>query len=241
MTLANQITLFRIALIPVFVVFAIYYGLGVSAGNPKEWMRWTAVGAFVLAALSDGLDGFVARRLNQRTELGVVLDPLADKGLLLAAIVTLSFSHWTYTLPVWFAVLVVARDLIVMAGALVLILLHGKVAVRPTWTGKGATAFQMAALIAVMLQPEMLRAPLYWNGAALPLVWLDLPVILAALFTAVSGVGYSARAIAQLHQSGHGDPVAWPGATDSRNAAAGTADEGIRETPAEHAIKERVK
>jgi CDP-diacylglycerol--glycerol-3-phosphate 3-phosphatidyltransferase len=219
MTLANQITLFRIALIPVFVVFAIYYGMGVSAGCPKEWMRWAAVGAFVLAAVSDGLDGFVARRLNQRTELGVVLDPLADKGLLLAGIVTLSFSHWTYALPVWFAVLVVARDLIVMAGACVLMLLHGRVAVRPTWSGKGATAFQMLALIAVMLQPEALRGPLQLNGSPLPFVWLDLPVIVAALFTVGSGLGYSARAIAQLHQSGHDDPVEWPAGESSGRAS----------------------
>lgn len=211
MTLANKITLARIGLIPVFVAFAIYHGLGVAAGRPQEWLRWAAIGAFILAAASDGLDGFVARRLNQRTELGALLDPLADKGLLLAAIITLSFSHWSYTLPVWFAVLVVARDLIVMAGALVLVLLQGKVAVRPTWTGKSATAFQMIALIAGMLQPVVLRMPLHFQDHVLPWVWLDVPVFIAAFFTTVSGIGYSARAIAQAHLGGHGDPAGLQG------------------------------
>jgi CDP-diacylglycerol--glycerol-3-phosphate 3-phosphatidyltransferase len=206
MTFANKITVARIGLIPVFVGFAIYYSQGVAAERPEEWLRWAALGVFALAAASDGLDGYVARRYNQRTELGAVLDPIADKGLLLAAILTLSFSSWRYALPVWFGVLVVARDLIVMTGAVVLVLLQRKVAVRPTWSGKAATALQMTALIAVMLQPDALLAPVRLNGRALQWVWLDLPVFLAAFFTAVSGIGYSTLAIAQLHLSGHGDP-----------------------------------
>lgn len=206
MTLANKITVARIGLIPVFVVFAIYYGQSVSTGHAVEWLRWAALGAFALASASDGLDGYVARRYNQRTELGAVLDPIADKGLLLAAILTLSFSSWRYSLPVWFGVLVVARDLIVMTGAVVLVLLQGKVSVRPTWSGKAATALQMTALIAVMLQPEALLAPVRFNGGTLGWVWLDLPVFLAAFFTAASGIGYSALAITQVHQAGHGDP-----------------------------------
>lgn len=213
MTFANKITVARIGLIPVFVGFAIYYSQGVAAGQPEEWLRWASLGVFALAAASDGLDGYVARRYNQRTELGAVLDPIADKGLLLAAILTLSFSSWRYALPVWFGVLVVARDLIVMTGAVVLVLLQRKVAVRPTWSGKAATALQMTALIAVMLQPEALLAPVRLNGRVLQWVWLDLPVFLAAFFTAASGIGYSALAITQFHLGGHGDPlqVAPPG------------------------------
>jgi CDP-diacylglycerol--glycerol-3-phosphate 3-phosphatidyltransferase len=207
MTFANKITVARIGLIPVFVGFAIYYSQGVAGGRPEEWLRWAALGVFALAAASDGLDGYVARRYNQRTELGAVLDPIADKGLLLAAILTLSFSSWRYALPVWFGVLVVARDLIVITGAVVLVLLQGKVAVRPTWSGKAATALQMTALIAVMLQPDALLKPVRFNGGTLQWVWLDLPVFLAAFFTAASGIGYSAMAITQLHAAGHGEPL----------------------------------
>ena len=200
----------RIGLIPVFVTFAIYYGRSVSAGNSQEWLRWVAVAVFGIAAASDGLDGFIARRYNQRTELGVILDPLADKGLLLAAIVALSITNWGYELPVWFAVLVVARDLIVLAGGLALILMHGRAAVRTTWTGKAATALQMIVLVLVMLQHEVLRQHILFFQRELPLVWLDLPVLAAATFTLVSGVGYSARGIAQMHAGGLGDPTEWP-------------------------------
>jgi CDP-diacylglycerol--glycerol-3-phosphate 3-phosphatidyltransferase len=210
MTTANKITMARIGLIPVFVTFAIYYGRSVSAGNSQEWLRWVAVAVFGIAAASDGLDGFIARRYNQRTELGVILDPLADKGLLLAAIVALSFTDWGYELPVWFAVLVVARDLIVLAGGLALILMHGRAAVRTTWTGKAATALQMIVLVLVMLQHEVLRQHILFFQRELPLVWLDLPVLAAATFTLVSGVGYSARGIAQMHAGGLGDPTEWP-------------------------------
>ncbi|MGZ5504460.1 MAG: CDP-alcohol phosphatidyltransferase family protein, partial [Chthoniobacterales bacterium] len=83
MTTANKITIVRILLIPAFVTMAIYYGQSVQAGEPAEWMRFTAIAIFLIAAVSDGLDGYVARRYNQRSRLGVILDPIADKGLLL--------------------------------------------------------------------------------------------------------------------------------------------------------------
>lgn len=220
MTFANKITVARIALIPVFVGFAIYYSQGVAAGYPEEWLRWTTLGVFALAAASDGLDGYVARRFNQRTELGAILDPIADKGLLLAAILTLSFSSWRYRLPAWFGVLVVARDLIVMTGAVVLVLLQGKISVRPTWSGKAATALQMTALIAVMLQPDALLRHVPFQGETLRWVWLDLPVFLAAFFTAASGIGYSALAITQVHLAGHGDPQAAGMELQDKSAAA---------------------
>src|SRR2546423_14925187 len=83
MTTANKITVVRILMIPVFVTLAIYYGESIQEGSPQDWMRVTAITVFLLAALSDGLDGFVARRYNQRSPLGVILDPVADKGSLL--------------------------------------------------------------------------------------------------------------------------------------------------------------
>ena len=92
MTTANKITVTRILLIPLFVMMAIYYGKSVQRGAPLEWERLLTITIFILAAASDGIDGYVARHWNQRSALGVVLDPIADKGLLLAAIITLSFS-----------------------------------------------------------------------------------------------------------------------------------------------------
>src|SRR6202171_2262327 len=99
MTTANKITVIRILMIPVFVTLAIYYGESIQEGSPQDWMRFTAIAVFLVAALSDGLDGYVARRYNQRSSLGVILDPSADKGLLLSGILRLTIAPWTHTEP----------------------------------------------------------------------------------------------------------------------------------------------
>src|SRR4051794_35865400 len=166
MTTANKITVVRILLIPVFVTFAIYYGESVQRAEPLEWLRFTAIVVFLVAAVSDGLDGYVARRYNQRSSLGVVLDPIADKGLLLSGIITLSICNWSEVdpnygkFPAWFPVLVITRDVVILVGAAVLHVLVGRVKVRPHWTGKIATVLQMAAIGWVMLQLRIV--PLLW-------------------------------------------------------------------------------
>ncbi len=195
MTTANKITIVRICLIPAFVTMAIYYGQSVQAGDPEEWMRFTAIIIFLVAAVSDGLDGYVARRYNQRSRLGVILDPIADKGLLLSGIITLSISNWSEVdphygrFPVWFPVLVITRDVVIVVGSVVLHLLNGTVRVRPSWTGKVATVLQMAAIAWVMLQLRIL-----------PLRYM---VIAAALFTFISGVIYVMDGVRQLQAEGH--------------------------------------
>src|SRR5437764_9233427 len=151
MTTANKITVVRILMIPAFVTMAIYYGESIKRAEPLEWMRFTAIAIFLIAAVSDGLDGYVARHYNQRSSLGVILDPLADKGLLLSGIITLSISNWNEVdpdygrFPAWFPVLVIPRDGVVLVGAMLLHLLHGKLHVKPTSTGKVATVCPLAA------------------------------------------------------------------------------------------------
>ncbi|MDQ6913847.1 MAG: CDP-diacylglycerol--glycerol-3-phosphate 3-phosphatidyltransferase [Verrucomicrobiota bacterium] len=195
MTTANKITIVRICLIPAFVTMAIYYGQSVQNGDPQEWMRFTAIIIFLVAAVSDGLDGYVARRYNQRSRLGVILDPIADKGLLLSGIITLSISNWSEVdphygrFPIWFPVLVITRDVVIVVGSLVLHLLNGTVRVRPSWTGKVATVLQMAAIAWVMLQLRIL-----------PLSYL---VIAAGFFTFISGVIYVLDGVRQLQAEGH--------------------------------------
>ncbi|MFZ4717045.1 MAG: CDP-alcohol phosphatidyltransferase family protein, partial [Chthoniobacterales bacterium] len=96
MTLPNQITIARILMIPVFVVLAIYYGKTVASGHPDEHLRMATIAVFLAAALSDGIDGWLARRFHLKSRLGAILDPIADKGLMLTAIITLSVTRWPY-------------------------------------------------------------------------------------------------------------------------------------------------
>lgn len=183
-------------MIPVFVALAIYYGESVRRGAPLEWQRFAAIIVFLLAAVSDGLDGYVARRYNQRSQLGVILDPIADKGLLLSGIITLSITNWSQSdpdygkFPVWFPVLVISRDAVILVGAAILHYFIGnKIRLKPSWTGKVATVCQMCAIAWVMLQLRFL--PLWFV------------VAVAAIFTLISGVIYVVDGVRQLQAGGH--------------------------------------
>ena len=196
MTTANKITVARILMIPVFVTMAIYYGESIQRHDPQEWMRFAAIAIFLIAAVSDGLDGYIARRYKQRSALGAVLDPIADKGLLLSGIITLSISNWSEIdpdygrFPAWFPVLVITRDAVILVGAGILHYFIGdKMRVKPVWTGKVATVCQMCAIGWVMLQLHFL-----------PLIFV---VAVAGIFTFVSGVVYVKDGVRQLQAGGH--------------------------------------
>lgn len=203
MTTANKITIGRILMIPFFVLMALYYGRSVSHGHPQEWMRATAIAIFVIAAASDGIDGYIARRWNQMSKLGTVLDPIADKGLLLAGILTLSFGNWQYEFPLWFPVLVITRDFTIITGVLAVYFINGDARVRPSWMGKSATVSQMVAIGCVMLFTGS-----EWKAriAGHEVAFLDVPVFVAGFFTLISGLLYIRDGIRQLHSKGHGEP-----------------------------------
>ena len=177
MTTANKITILRILLIPFFVVEILYF---VQTGN--ELHRLLAILSFALASILDGVDGYVARRYNQWSELGTVLDPLADKLLLVSAIVVLSFNHEPYLhpIPLWLTGIIIGRDLLLGIGAVVIRLIVGKIIVRPHLTGKLATVFQMIVVSWILLRWDLLG-----HGYLLE-IW----IIGAGLLTAVSGLFY---------------------------------------------------
>ncbi|MBI4402215.1 MAG: CDP-alcohol phosphatidyltransferase family protein [Nitrospirae bacterium] len=132
MNIPNSLTILRILLIPLFIGFLIYERYEYS------------LGVLLLAGLTDGLDGTIARVANQRTRLGAYLDPLADKLLLTSGFVTLSVLH---LVPLWIAILVASRDMILMTGTLLARLTESRVDISPTLLGKGTTLFQLAYLI----------------------------------------------------------------------------------------------
>ena len=179
MTFASKITICRICLVPVFAVLAIRYGLTMAAGHPVETLRWWALGVFIMAASSDGVDGWVARRFNQCSKFGAFIDPIADKALLLTGVLTLSFIDWGkpgWHLPLWFATIVVLRDCIILGGIRILWNHRREVRFAPHWTGKICTITQMFALGWVMLR--------------LTAISPDYPCAVAALFTIWSSVAY---------------------------------------------------
>ena len=192
MTLPNQITIGRILLIPVFVLLAIYYGQSAASGHPDERLRFATIAVFLTAALSDGIDGWIARRYRLKSPLGAILDPIADKGLMLTAIITLSVTSWPYELPIWYPVLVIARDVMIVTGVGVIRLLNDRVEIRPTLLGKTSTFLQMFTVSVVMLQ---------WRHCD-PVVWAS------GVVTLLSGIAYLAAGVRLLQDGGHTRPVA---------------------------------
>lgn len=181
MTLANKITIARILLVPVFVIELLNY-----TGGGGEVHRWIALGVFLLAAIGDGVDGFVARRFHQKTELGALLDPLADKLLLVLGLIILTLDNQSRLdrIPLWLTATVLARDvclvlLMVLVGAM------GNAArVRPHWTGKVATVLQMSCVVWALLK---------WDTE-----WLFWLAVAATAFTALSGLIYLPAGLAMV-------------------------------------------
>ena len=189
MTLASKITLARIGLVPVFAVYVARYGMSVAHGEPKEHLRWTALALFIFASATDGVDGWIARRFNQKSKFGAFIDPLADKFLLITAIICLSAFPWgpeDWRMPPWFAVLVITRDLLIGAGIILVKRTAREVHYSPHWTGKVCTVTQMIAIGWVMLKVNVLPP--------------DYPCILAAVFTLWSAVNYYLEASRQIRQ-----------------------------------------
>jgi cardiolipin synthase len=181
MTTANKITILRILLVPFFVVEILYY---VQTGN--EVHRLLGMLAFAVAAILDGVDGYVARHYNQRSELGTLLDPIADKLLLASAIVVLSFDHRPRLgqIPLWLTGIIISRDLLLGLGSITVRLVVGKVAVRPRITGKIATVFQMVTVCWLLLRWDQPNSEHHLD------VWIKVWIYGAGIFTAISGLLY---------------------------------------------------
>jgi cardiolipin synthase len=157
MGLANWLTVLRILLVPVFVTLLVYRRPGV------------AVLVFATAALTDLLDGWVARRHGMQSRLGAFLDPLADKFLLTASFVVLT---WLKVLPFWITAVVLTRDALLVVGTVLIHMLGARVYPRPTGIGKAATFFQVLTVLGALLAHYtrsrwLLPEPLLWLAAGL--------------------------------------------------------------------------
>jgi cardiolipin synthase (CMP-forming) len=188
MTTANKVTILRILLIPFFVVEVLYY---VKSGN--ELHRAAALVTFAVAAICDGVDGYIARRYNQFSELGAMLDPLADKLLLVSAVILLSFDHSEVIgqIPLWLTGTIIGRDILLLIGLGVIYITVGKVKVRPRMLGKMATVLQMVSVLWILL---------LWDRTLNP-VWFKLLTLGAAFCTGASGLLYVWDGVRQLSSS----------------------------------------
>jgi len=168
LTLANRLTILRILMTPVIVVLLMYR------------LMAAALALFLLAGITDALDGLVARSWKQKTTLGMVLDPVADQLLLSSTLVTLTVLK---ELPRWFAIIVVSRDVLLIGGSVILYMFLGKIGVPPSWLGKTTTGFQLVTILCAML--DNFFPPL--RDAILPLTVVTLAITIA------SGLDYTYR------------------------------------------------
>ncbi len=154
----NRITIGRMLLIGPFVVCLL------NQNQPgREWLRWLAIGVFALMAISDFLDGYLARRLDELTDLGKFLDPLADKLLITTAVVILCTTGvsmpgadgGTLRLPNWVAVAAIGKDLIVCVGFGVILLVTGKPHIEARLLGKLCTTVQLVLVLAMLVAADM--------------------------------------------------------------------------------------
>ena len=169
MTTASKITLVRVAMIPAFMVT-----MYLSQGQAGLWM-WVSLGIFIVASLTDFVDGYIARHYNQTTDFGKFLDPLADKLLTIAAMTV--FCEWG-VFPAWALMIVLTREFAVTGLRLVAVQKGNVIAAG--WSGKVKTASTMVGLCAMMAIPGI--------------GWLNWGVIgIIVLTTVYSGVEYFVR------------------------------------------------
>jgi cardiolipin synthase len=174
LTIPNILTFLRIGLIPVFAILLVY--------NREAW----ALVVFTIAGVSDGVDGFIARRMKQESELGTIIDPIADKLLMTTAFVMLTLPSVMGTprhlpVPFWVTATVIGRDVAIIAVAGAINVMTGFRGFKPSWLGKASTFVQVVGVILILIAavlPDL-------RGFYLPTVYTTV-----AAFSVFSGIHY---------------------------------------------------
>ncbi len=179
-TLPNLLTVIRMVMIPVFVSSLFYQRFG-----------W-ALAIFVAAGITDGLDGLLARRFDQKSQLGTILDPIADKLLLVTSFITLSLASIVgrgehLPVPFWVTAAVISRDVFIVVGAAAINIVTGFRGFRPSLLGKVNTVVQITAIVIIL---ALARFPSF-RGYVLPTVYAI--VFTSALFSGIHYIFHVAR------------------------------------------------
>ncbi len=178
MSIPNFLSLFRIVLVPITVIFLI------------DGSYLTALVTFAIAGVTDALDGFLARVLNQKTILGAYMDPIADKALLTSCFVTLAILG---VIPAWLAVIVVSRDFIILFGITILFMASIPFEMKPAFVSKVTTTIQLVTVFLALAFRSL-------GGDGHPLL-VHVLYWLAAGFTILSGFHYLLRGIKAINHA----------------------------------------
>lgn len=179
MNIANKISTFRILIVPFFIGCLLYYS------PESDYLRFIALAIFVLAVVSDAVDGYIARKRKQYSPAGLILDPLGDKVMLVSAFVFLYFIDTGIRFPLWVTLIVVSRDIIILLGIIAIFLVRQRLNMHPSVLGKLTTSFQMASVIFVLIRCEF--SYLIWS--------------IAIFFTLISGIDYIRKGFMILYDS----------------------------------------
>ena|SRR4030067_599187 len=178
MNLANWITILRILFVPFFVILLAY-----------GW-KLTALLLFCLAGITDGVDGYIARTRKIKTELGSILDPLADKFLLISSFIMLTIKN-PKLIPLWFTIIIISREFVIVMGAVIIQFITNNFKAKPTVIGKITTAFQiLTVFIALVI-----------NGVEAPISikLLKVFIVLTTVLAITSGSHYIYLGTKQLN------------------------------------------
>jgi cardiolipin synthase len=177
MNVPNTLTILRILSIPVFVIFLLYDRL------------FVALLIFIGAGITDGLDGLIARVYHQRTPTGAYLDPIADKLMLTTSFIVLAVLG---IIPSWLTVIVIARDVIILLGIIVLHLTSHQVEIKPIFMGKASTVLQIVTIAWSLLTPSSI----FMQSIFPAIIWVT------AGLTAISGLHYIYIGTKYLNEQG---------------------------------------
>lgn len=168
MNIANKLTVFRVILVPFFVVFMLT--------DFTAYNRWIAFGIFVVATITDKLDGTIAHKFNMVTNFGKFMDPIADKLLVCSALICLSVSG---EIPAWVTILIIGREFAI--SGIRLVASDNNVAIAATWWGKSKTIAQMAMIIIILADIPALN------------IFGQIVMYVAVILTVVSLIDYTIK------------------------------------------------
>ncbi len=180
LTFANKVTIGRILLVPFFIATVLYIS------PAREYLRWVALGLFLTAVISDVIDGYIARTRHQKTLAGAILDPLADKILLISAFICIFIKRAQFpdiSFPLWFVVAIISRDCILLLGSAIIQLNTGKLNIAANRSGKATAFLQIICVLGVLLQWSFTK--FFW-----------LPALAA---TIISGIIYIKEGITRIN------------------------------------------